>query len=188
MRAFLKKFNWRVLTGIGLFWLSQVTYAELSIHYAKTRLVDEVYVLDAQISYDLTEVTRDALQNGISLTLVLTMVIERDRWYLWNEEIATLKQRYQVKYYTLSDQYVVEYLNTGIEETFGSLNAALIRLGQLDSFPLLDQHLTQPDKRYWVYLQTHLDIESLPVPLRPIAYLSSQWRLSSNWYLCPLEP
>ncbi|HAI68340.1 MAG TPA: DUF4390 domain-containing protein [Gammaproteobacteria bacterium] len=188
MRAFLKKINWRVLTGMGLLCLSQVIYAEFSIHYAKTRLIDDVYVLDAQISYDLTEVTRDALQNGISLTLVLTMVIERDRWYLWNEEMATLKQRYQVKYYTLSDQYVVEYLNTGIEETFGSLNAALTRLGQLESFPLLDQHLTKPDKRYWVYLQTHLDIESLPVPLRPIAYLSSQWRLSSNWYLCPLEP
>ena len=43
------------------------------------------------------------------------------------------------------------------------------------------------DETYWVYLQIRLDIESLPVSLRPVAYLSPQWRLNSDWYLCPLQ-
>jgi len=52
---------------------------------------------------------------------------------------------------------------------------------------LLDKRVIKPDDTYWIYLNIDLDIESLPVPLRPIAHLSSQWRLSSYWYKCVLQ-
>lgn len=189
MFASQRSTHWRVLIGLSLLWLSHSAFAEFSINFAQTRLVDDVYLLDAKLNYLLTEVTIEALQNGVPLTLVLTIVVDRDRWYMWDEHIAQLKQRYQLKYYALSGQYVVKNLNTEIQETFPSLEAALTHLGELKDFPLLDKHLINPDdESYQVYLQTHLDIESLPVPLRPIAYFSSQWRLSSNWYLCPLQP
>jgi hypothetical protein len=175
-----------MLTGLCL--LSQVTFADFSISYAKTRLVDNVYLLDAKLNYRLTEVVIEALQHGVSLTLVLPIVVERDRWYLWDESIATLKQSYELKYYALSKLYAIKYLNTSIQETFGSLNAALTRLGNLEGFPLLDKHLIKPTKVYWVYLRVYLDIESLPVPLRPIAHLSSQWHLSSKWFVCSVQP
>lgn len=213
MRVFLKQLNWHKgtdaknpppvekegvgriyffqlpkLIGLCLLLLSHLTFATFSINDAKTHLVDEVYVLNAKLSYTLTETVVEALQNGIALPLRLTIVIERDRWYLWDEKIATLKQRYQLKYYAFRKQYVIKYLNTGIQKTFDNLNIALTHLGQLEDFPLLDKHLIKDNERYWVHLHTYLDIESLPVPLRPIAYLSSQWRLNSNWFLCPLQP
>lgn len=174
---------------ICLLLLSNICLAQFSISDAKTRLVDNVYLLDAKLNYQLTEVSIEALQHGISLTLVLAIMIERDRWYLWDEMIAKLKQRYEIKYYALSKQYVVKYINTGIEETFGSLESALTRIGNLENFPLIDKHLIKhKNATYWVYLRIYLDIEALPAPLRPIAYLSSQWRLSSNWHLCSLQP
>ncbi|MDM8559450.1 DUF4390 domain-containing protein [Candidatus Parabeggiatoa sp. HSG14] len=188
MRVFLKQINGHKLIGLCLLLLSHLTFADFSINDAKTHLVNEVYVLNANLSYTLTEMVVEALQNGISLPLTLTIVIERDRWYLWDEKITTLKQRYQIKYYAFRKQYVIKYLNTGIQKTFDNLNIALAHLGQLEDFPLLDKHLIKGDEHYWVYLHTYLDIESLPVPLRPIAYLSSQWRLNSNWFLCPLQP
>lgn len=183
----LRQAKWRLFSGLCLVLLSHLVYAEFSIDYAQTRLVDDVYLLDANFSYGLTEVVLEALQNGVPLTLVLTILVERERWYLWDETIATLKQRYQLKYYAFSQQYVVKNLNTGIQDLFFTLHAALQELEHLKSFPLIDKQLIQPNQEYQVYLQTHLDIESLPVPLRPIAYLSSQWRLSSRWYLCRLH-
>jgi hypothetical protein len=176
------------LVGLCLLLYARIIFADFSISYAKTRLVDNVYILDAKLNYELTEITIDALQNGISLTLELNIVVERERWYLWDEKIATLKQRYQLKYYALRRHYVLKYLNSGAAEIFFSLNTALARIGKLENFPLLKKHQIKPDETYWVYLNIYLDIESLPVPLRPIAHLSSQWRLSSNWYLCPLKP
>ena len=170
-----------------LFW-SNVTYAQFSINYAHTRLVDEVYLLSAELNCELSDVAIEALQNGISLVIVLTVTVKRERRFLWNQKIATIEQRYELKYHALSRQYILKYPNTGIQENFLTLNAILARLGNLKDFPLLNKHLiTHKNGTYWVNLQIYLDIESLPVPLRPIAYLSSQWRLSSNWYLCPLQ-
>ncbi|EDN70429.1 proline rich signal peptide protein [Beggiatoa sp. PS] len=145
--------------------------------------------MNAKFDYGLTEVTLDALQNGVPLTMELTIRLEQNRRFLWDKEITTLKQRYELRYHALRRQYVVKYLNTDIEEFFLNLNDALNRLGNLTDFPLIDKHLIKKNRgSYWVYMQIYLDIESLPVPLRPIAYLSSQWRLSSSWYLCPLKP
>ncbi|MEN8215657.1 MAG: DUF4390 domain-containing protein [Pseudomonadota bacterium] len=191
MRVLLRK----PLTGLCLLLLSNISLAQFSIQHAETRLVDEVYVLDANLHYKFTEVIIEALQNGVSLTLRLTIMVERERGYWWNERIATLKQGYELKYYALSRQYELKELNSDKQETnsdkqetFGQLNDVLSRLNKLKDFPLIDKHLIENDETYKVHLQTHLDIESLPVPLRPIAYLSSQWRLSSEWYLCPLQP
>jgi len=181
----LFKKEWIMLTGLCLLLFSKMTFAHFSIQQAQTRLVDEVYVLNAEFDYNFTGVVIDALQNGVSLSLKLNIRIERERAYWWNETITILKQSYELKYYALSRQYVLKSSNR--QENFSSLNAVLSRLNKLNNFPLVDKHSIENDQTYWVSLQIYLDIESLPVPLRPIAYLSSQWRLSSDWYLCPLK-
>jgi len=191
MLAFLNnlgKRNRRILAGLGLLLFTQGVVANFSIDYATTRLEKGVYLLNAKLSYALSETAMEALHNGVALTLVLTITIERERWYLWDETVTTLKQGYQLKYYALNGQYVVKSLNTNIQETFPSLPVALATLGNLEGLPLLDKHLLKAKGNYWIHLQAYLDIESLPLPLRPLAYLSSQWRLSSDWYLCPLQP
>lgn len=178
----------RLSFSIVLLLLTQVSCADFSINFAEVHLQDKVYLMDADLDYTLTEKAIEALNNGVALTLVLSITIERDRQYWWDETIATLEQRYQLKYHALSRQHVVKYLNTGIQETFPSLPIALRTIGKLKDYPLLDKLMIKPTETYRVYLQNYLDIESLPVPLRPLAYLSSQWRLSSQWYLCLLQP
>jgi hypothetical protein len=42
------------------------------------------------------------------------------------------------------------------------------------------------DERYEGALRARLDIEALPAPLRVFAYLSDDWRLTSEWYTWPL--
>ncbi|OUD12118.1 hypothetical protein TPSD3_13400 [Thioflexithrix psekupsensis] len=188
MPVWLKQFS-RLTLATGLLLLLSYSdgWAEFSIHYANTRLSDKVYLLDAQLNYHLTDAPKEALHNGVALTLVLTILVQRERWYFLNETVATLRQQYQLGYNSLAEQYSVTYLNTGIEETFPTLEAALLKLGTLKNFPLLDSHLIAPDQTYWVHLQSRLDIEALPAPLRPVAYFSAQWRLVSDWYLCPLQ-
>jgi hypothetical protein len=47
--------------------------------------------------------------------------------------------------------------------------------------------LLQPGQRYKLAIKCQFDREALPVPLRPFAYLDSQWFLSSDWYLWPIQ-
>lgn len=185
MLALLKPLN--LSTLLCLWWLSYAAFADFSIHYAQTRLVDGVYLLDAKLDYTLTETVLEALHNGILIPLELTILIERERWYLWDDRMTKLRQRYTLKHYALSGHYGLKNLNTGIQTLFPTLEEALKYLSKLRDFPLIDQSLIEETGVYWVSLQIQLDIEALPVPLRPLAYFSSQWRLSSDWYLCPLK-
>ncbi len=188
MPVFLKQFNSLCLLLVLLLVSHSVFSAGFTITKAKTHLLDDVYLLNATFDYQLSEVTIEALKNGVALTLVLSIVIERERSYVWDQTIASLTQSYELKYSALSKQYILKYKNTGIQETFPSLKEILSRINQLTDFPLLDKYLIKNNQTYIVSLQIELDIESLPISLRPIAYLSSKWRLSSDWYLCPLKP
>lgn len=173
---------------LSLLLLPSTLLAQFSIQSAQTYLANGVYQLEATIDYSLSNEAKEALNSGIILTIELIIVIQQERWYLWDKTVASLNQRYQLKYQALTDEYVVKRLNPGTRDTYPNLTAALTALGQIVNFPLLDKHLLKADKTYQVYVQTYLDIEALPVPLRPAAYFSRQWRLISDWYSCPLEP
>jgi len=170
------------------FLLASSVHAQLTIHTAQTQLEDKVYTLNTTIEYQFSQEVLEALHSGVALTFILTITIEQERWYLWDETLATLKQRYQIKHFALGNRYQLTYLNTGIKETYPTLKSLLRALGTIDKLPLLDKHLIKSDGKYWVNLQVHLDIESLPAPLRPLAYFSSEWRLTSGWHLCALQP
>ncbi|MDM8547922.1 DUF4390 domain-containing protein [Candidatus Venteria ishoeyi] len=158
-----------------------------AIRHAHTQLQDAVYLLNADLSYQLSEDNIEALHNAVPLTLVLNIEVERHRKWWLDETVAKLQQRYQLKYHILGKRYLLTYLNTGISESYTTLNNALSALSQLRNFPLLDAKLTRTDGEYRVHLQTYLDIESLPAPMRPIAWFSKPWRLISEPYTCPLQ-
>ncbi len=153
---------------------------------ASTRLEGGVYRLSAQIEYGLSDPALDALQNGVPLTIELLMEVRRRRSWVWDETVYSLAQRFRLEYHALSRQYLVRNLNSGERRNFSTRPAALRFMGRIYEFPLLDRGLLAPDERYEGALQARLDLDALPAPLRLIAYLSEDWRLSSEWYTWPL--
>lgn len=153
---------------------------------ADTRLENGVYLLGARIIYRLGDTPREALENGVPLTIELDMEVIRNREWLWDETIAELQQKFRLEYHTLSRQYIVTNLNSGEVKSFPSLAAATQFLGRIDDFPLIDASLLENDESYYGQLKANLDIDALPVPLQPIAYLFGDWHLSSEWYTWPI--
>ncbi len=177
------------LVGISLCQAAPPSRGYLAIRHAYTQLQAQVYVLNADLEYQLSEENIEALKNSVALTFVLDIDVYRERsWHLWDEQIARLQQRYQLKYHPLSNRYILTSLNTGIRENFSSLYSALNALNTLRDWPLLDKHLVVPQKKYQMYLQIYLDIEALPAPMRAMAYFSEHWRLQSEVYTCLLQP
>jgi len=161
-------------------------FANFSVRSAKTYLSDDVYYVDADIDYTLSEEAIKALHSGVKLTLRLTIDIQKEG--LWNQRSARLKQRYTLQYSTLSEQYMIKHLNLdGVEEIFPTLESALEILGQVRQLPLIDKSLVKSDEIYWVRLRNYLDIEALPTALRLVAYFSGEWRLSADWFKCSLQ-
>lgn len=161
--------------------------AEFRILEADTRLSDGVYRLNAAIDYDLTEPVREALLNGISLVFEVEIEVLRGRAYWWDASVADLNQSHRLSYHALSRQFVVENLNTGLQQTFSDLPSALRHQGTVRQLPLIDAALLNENETYSASLRARLAINELPLPIRVSAYLSRAWQLSSNWYTWDLS-
>ena len=157
------------------------------VHSADTTLVNGVYTLNASIEYEFGRAVLEALENGVPLTLQLSIQILHPRRLLWNEEFTSLQQRYRLEYHALSQQYLVKNLNSGLQYNFHSRQDAITVLGAIVDVPILDQRLLTPGQSYIGRLRARLDIEALPTPLLLMAYLSPQWHLTSEWYTWPLQ-
>lgn len=167
-----------VLTGVA----GHAHAAGIDIRRVQTRLADNVYWLDADIDYRFGAKALKALNNGVPITVQLDIEVSRHRNYLWDKKIASLEQRYQLRYRALTRHYLLKNLNSASERVFSSLKSALAALGKVQNLPMLDRNVLDGTRRYTARMRASLDIEALPVPLRLLAYLSAAWHLSSEWY------
>jgi hypothetical protein len=182
-----KHFVFSTLTSllIGLFVALTEAYAEhpnVTIRDVDISIDGGVYLLQADIDYVLSKSVKEALHNGVSLVFSLEIeLLEYHDWWL-NSDVANLEQRYRLQYHALSRKYVLENINTKVQETFSDLRATLQHLGRIVKLPLIDSTLLDVGSTYFFQIKASLDVDELPLPLRVRAYLFSDWSLSSNWH------
>jgi hypothetical protein len=164
-----------------------VTASGYRIEQAHTRLVNGVYMLDADIGVEFSPAVREALDNGVPVTITVDMDVVEERPMLWDKHVARLQSSQSLQHHALSGQYVLKNINSGATRPYRTLDAAMEALGTLHDYPMLDEHLVEGGRPHRVRLRARLDIEALPPPLRPLAYLSSLWRQTSEWSTWPLE-
>lgn len=145
-------------------------------------LRDEVYYLNAGIHFILGSPVVEALERGVPVPVILEVEILRERPYLWNETVTTLKQRYELDHHELTRQYTVRNLNIDTQAAFPTREAALDALGRIVDLPLIDANLLDPEASYIGRMRASMDTDALPVPLRLRALVSSDWRLNSGWH------
>lgn len=194
MQKFINSHNCRfalLVTGLmtlALFYCSPV-HAEpaFKIKHAETILVEEVYHINASVEFEFSDEALNALQNGVPLIILFDIEVDKKRSWWLNKNIATLEQGYLLLYHALSKKFVLHNLNSGTQENYSNLSSALYALGNIQQLPILDADLLQKDTDYIFRLKSYLDIESLPPPMRPLAYVSSDWQLESDWYTWTLN-
>lgn len=182
---------WLLLAGWAWLWLPAAAFAAdsyFNVRDAHAELHEDVYLLDADIDFQFSEASLEALHNGIPLVLEIEIRVDRLREWLWTETVATLIQRHRLQFHALADRYVIHNLNTDHRQSFARLEDAQEALGTLRAFPMLDRRLLRSDTRHRVRLRAGLVVEELPTPIRLWAYVSDQWRLESDWYTWPLQP
>jgi hypothetical protein len=160
---------------------SQADSANVDITHLRPHWSNGIYQLDTIISYTLSPEALEALESGVTLTFSVDIIISRARKYWWDVNVAVLEQQYQLRYHALSDQYIVSNLNSGAVNSFPTLRGALAVMGSIVDLPLIDDKLLDASLDYEGRLRASLDIDYLPTPLRLLAYVTSGWRLSSEW-------
>ena len=174
------------LAWVALLWsgalAAQDDGGRFEVRTASVVVKDGVYFLDARLLYRLSGAALEALESGVPLTIEMQITMSRVRRWWLDPEVAELKQQYQVQYNALSQRYRVTNLNSGEQNSFGTLFSALNSVGTVTELPLIDASLLEQGKRYEMRIRSVLDLESFPGPLRLLAFWRNDLDLESEWY------
>ena len=185
------KINWprwaAVVLGLAC---AGKAWADFKVTEIQPKFVEQSLVLTGNLELGLNTKVEEALAKGIPLEVNIDVQLQRERRFLWNRKIASWTLHRRIQYHALSGQYLVSTAEPEPEsgESLLTLQEALKQLGALNGVTLkLDGPVT-PDAAYAVDVRVSLDIESLPTPLRPVAYTSFTWHLNSGWSTWKVAP
>lgn len=167
---------------------SAVARDAFSVDDVRIRLEDGVFVMDADIDYKFSPEALEALENGVPLTILVHIQVRGVDAWIWEDNATDLQLRYAIRYKPLSERYEVYRLPGSQGRGFVSREAAIAALGEIRNLQLVSQDRLDPDEAYEAQIKVALDIEELPLPLRPIAYMRSAWKLDSSWTKWPITP
>ena len=159
----------------------------VSVKTAETSLLNDNYMLSAEIGFHLSPRAEQALRSGVPLIWTYHIKVQELRDYLWDQTIEEKNFSYRMQFHALLNMYRIKNENNGIVDNFTTLQAALDSLSTLRDFPLIDKAKIADSNTYVAKLKITFERDALPLPLRPVAYLNPQWYLSSDWYICPLK-
>lgn len=159
----------------------------VKIRHAQIITSADNYALNASFDFHLSSKAKKALQNGIPLYWDLRVKLIRQHHFWWDKTLMKVNFSYRIQYHALLNRYRVQNISTGEIYNFSSLAAALDVIANVEKLLLIDQKAIESGKQYGVKLKLNFVREKLPLPLRPSSYLDSQWYLSSDWFLCPLQ-
>jgi hypothetical protein len=179
----------------ALIWITLLLLVATAANAGRFHLQDvqihksnNLYILNARIDYRLSEEALEALSNGVPLTLKVQLVVEQARRDFWKPSPMTQILWFQIRYHALTELYRVVDVQTGEDQSFVTQEAALYALGEINNLSLVNLDQLNPDEPYQLRIRADLDIESLPLPLQPLAYLGRGWKLTTGWSQWPLQP
>ena len=156
--------------------------SDITVKNADTEIVNDMVLVNADASFDFSEDALNALNSGISITIELDIKITRPRNYLWDPKLLSTHREYSIQRHALSEQFILTELITGARHIHGSLELAIDDLSRIRGLPLAEISELDNQTLYNISLRIRLDIESLPAPMIPLAYISPSWHMSSGWY------
>ncbi|MSR14760.1 MAG: DUF4390 domain-containing protein [Gammaproteobacteria bacterium] len=155
---------------------------DVTIQRISGNVVDGFYYVDARILINLSADARGAVESGVPLTFAYDFVIVHERRFLWDENVLLLRRTFNLVRHALADSYIVTDTVADSHVVSPSLDEALEVLGTLSRIAIGKTSDFGPARALVGRARAQLDIESLPAPLRPIAYVSPSWRLKSTWH------
>jgi hypothetical protein len=149
---------------------------------------DSHYVASVEILYNLSDEVREAVENGVRLKVDLSVRLRDAAASWWEGDLHQEVRSHSIHYHALAGMYQVSDETSLYPRIFATLDAALNALGKIEELPIIRRDALAKGHAYTLTLKAALDLDALPLPLRPMAYLSTAWKLESDAAVCSLIP
>ena len=156
--------------------------SEMRLDYAE----DGLY-LSASLQFTLPALAQDALHKGIPMYFVTEAEVLRDRWYWYDQQVATPARYMRLSYQPLTRRWRLNVsaqpfegsgLGVVLGQNFDELSDVLAAMQRIARWKIADAQAIDPQSRYSVNLRFRLDLSQLPRPLQIGAMGRSGWNLS----------
>ncbi len=183
---------WYVVARLLLLLMLSATYVfaadnDLIIQGANIDMQNGVYLLDAQLSFNLPRNAERSVRDGVVMTLTLQVRFDRVRRLWMNDTVAELDQRYTLIYHNVSERFVLRNVNSGAQSSYGNFDDAVAALKNINDLPLLDSSLLRTSARNEVSVHAMVDIRSIPHALALLLFWVDDFSLKSDWYTWPMK-
>ncbi|MBI2802808.1 MAG: DUF4390 domain-containing protein [Gammaproteobacteria bacterium] len=169
-------------------WSVLSTANDIDIVRVEGKRIDNFYFVDARLTMRLTKDAREAVESGVPLVFAFEFEIRQRRRWLWDLTLLALRRTYKLERHALANRYVITDIVGNKRLVAPSLDDALAELGELHDVPVGKAAELLNNGENSGRMRVRLDIESLPAPLRPVAYISPSWHIGSDWQNWDLVP
>jgi hypothetical protein len=154
--------------------------SSLNIRSADLVVLEDDYVLNADIDVKFTEEVEQAVNKGFELNFLIEFQLMTPRKYWFDDEIITQSQYLTMSYHALSRQYLV--VRNGRQQSFANLQQAKEEISNIKTWSVVDKKLLKKGETYIAAIKVRLDQTKLPKPVQVEAIGSDDWNIASERY------
>jgi Domain of unknown function (DUF4390) len=155
---------------------------ELEIRSAYAVSSHGVIMLSARVAYPGGELLSASLRDGVTLSFDLECTVTHRRRLWWDAEAESVLRHSELSYHIVTDRYLLRNLDTGTQEAFPTLDAALARVGTVEEWPVAVDSQLSPDEEWQINLRAGVRRGHMPDALRALMFWSDAWHRTSDWY------
>ena len=174
-------------SGVGsvvlflLFSVNVCAVENITVEYVSGELVENSYYLDARIDFKPHDDVLEALDHGVDLDIDIIIKVKEKRKWLWDRLYKEEIIKFKLDHLPLSNVYIITNVGNSQQRQFDTLENALKYLGTLDRYFLFNSENIDDDANLVGLLKARLNVENLPPPLKPVAFILNKWQSDSEW-------
>jgi hypothetical protein len=141
-----------------------------------------VIMLSASVVYPNSELLTVSLKDGVTLSFDLECIITRHRRLWFDAQTVDLVRHRELSYHVVTDRYLLRDVDTGAQDSFPTLEAALASLGAVEEWPIAVDSQLHGDGPWQIALRAGVRRGHMPDALRALMFWSDAWHRTSEWY------
>ena len=155
---------------------------ELEIRSAYAVPSHGVIMLSASVVYPSSDLLTASLKDGVTLSFDLECIITRHRRLWFDAQAVDLVRHRELSYHVVSDHYLLRDVDTGTQDSFPTLEAALASLGAVAEWPVAVDSQLHGEGPWQIALRAGVRRGHMPDALRALMFWSDAWHRTSDWY------
>jgi hypothetical protein len=155
--------------------------SQFTVQSAVVTVREGVYELDARVIFPLNDDVRSAVANGATVKFALEAVVEKQRRYWFDKQLADVTLRRELTWNAVSQRYILKYMDRGEQASFVALDEALVAAGVMNGWPILVETSLDPATTYEISVRAGYRSSSVPNALRALAFWSDGWAHRTAW-------